>query len=178
MSLQQPGVQRPDDGADSFPDPKRSWGRSGSLVGTWVVLLLGIYFAGWMFDGLLDKSAESNLDNPVESSKQTAQRILHFSFVERDPSRAEALLCDNFTGRAPQRLTDKLDSWEEENVRANASPTFDDDNGVSSGSGTLYHTRVDIETGGYIEKWYYDITVQPSDDIFCVSKIKDVTPSN
>ena len=143
-------------------------------MATWAVLLLAVYFAGWMFDGLVDKTAESNLDKPVEDSKQTARRILHFSFAERDPAKAEALLCDDFTGVAPKDLTDKLDTWEDENTRANATPTFDDDTGVSSGGGTLYHTRVDIETGPYVEKWYYDITVRALDDTFCVSAIEDV----
>lgn len=176
MNVQQPRTQQPEGEADSYPDPKRSWGRSGSLLGTWGVLLLAVYFAGWMFDGLVDKTPESNLDKPVEDSKQTARRILHFSFVEREPTKADALLCDGSKGLSPKDLNDKLTAWEDENLRANASPTFEDDAGQSSGDGMLYHTRVDIETGNYVEKWYFDITVQPIDDSFCVSNVEEVPP--
>lgn len=176
MSVQQPGVSRPTDEADSFPDPKRSWGRSGSLFATWVVLLVGIYFAGWVFDGLVDKTAESNLDKPAESPKQLARRVLVFTMVDRDPSKAEAVLCEGFSGFGPDDLADKLADWEDESGSVNVTPTFDKPDGVETGDGILYHTRADYGSGSYVGEWYFDITVRTADDALCVSKIEDVTP--
>lgn len=176
MSVQQSGVARPEGEPDSFPDPKRSWGRSGSLMATWVVLLLSVYFAGWVFDGVVDKTAESNLEKPVESSKQTARRVLHFSFVEREPSKADALMCEGSSGVGPSDLTDKLTGWEAANGRANTALTFEEDDGQSVNGGLKYHMRVDVEYGTNFEKWYYDVTVNDTDG-FCVSAVEDVTPA-
>ncbi|WP_041624506.1 hypothetical protein [Stackebrandtia nassauensis] len=140
------------------------------------MLLVAVYLAGWMFDGLVDKSPESNLDKPVEDANQTARRVLQFSLVHREPTKADPLLCDGFTGLTPKQLTKELTDWEaSEGVLSEATVTFENVNGEAVDGGTLFPMRVELEVDPSFIVWNYDVTVKPDGDSFCVSKVENVT---
>lgn len=181
MSVQQPRTQQLEGEADSYPDPKRSWGRSGSLLGTWGVLLLAVYFAGWVFDGLVDKSPESSLDEPTTTANQTALRVLNFTYLERDPGKAADLQCDDHSGLTTKQLFSKLTTWEDDaGVLGDPTVGFKDggESGSKDGDATLFPMFVEIENEVSFVTWEFDVNIKPDGDTFCVSKIVDVTKSD
>lgn len=170
MSVQQPRTRQAEGEADSYPDPKRSWGRSGSLLGTWGVLLVAVYLAGWMFDGLVDKSPESSTDELPGHASSAAWQFLSFVYNEGAIDKAENLACDNPKGLTAADLNKDLSEWEAE-AGVLAEPTVTVDDTPKAGT-DIYSGLVEIDAGSGYQKWNFDITVKADGDSFCVAKVE------
>jgi hypothetical protein len=107
-----PGPVIDDRGRESYPDPQRSWKRSGSLFGGWVATLIAVLALGtfWQFIGTPGDTDVR--DEDPKTAYETAHWYMTSVFENRDFPEAEENQCDSYPGPSPKELVDDLSPWE------------------------------------------------------------------
>ena len=114
-SKREPGTPEPVTGRDGrtvYPDPHRSWKRTGTLLGGWAAVWLAVFLGGFTLNAVADPGQTDIREEAPKTPFETARWYAVSIFDNRDLSAAEALLCSDHIGEPPKQMLEDLKDWQ------------------------------------------------------------------
>lgn len=167
-----PELESAEDGPDTYPEPKRSWPRSGALLAGWAVTWAAVGVLGISWQAVAEPGSDRVADAPTSSEQQTVRRHFTTIFVDRDPGEAAATHCAEYSGPTTDDMYTVLSGWEEQEGSSSARDIVPSQVG---GDTSRFQVRVDYGSPDNRQVHVYEATVVPEGDTYCIATVHDVT---
>jgi hypothetical protein len=166
---------------ESFPDPKRSWKRSGVLLGLWVVVWAAVAIIGTGWNAVAQPGEGNPHDEYARSADEAAERFMHAVFANKDWHEANLMQCANADDLDPHDLRQKIftrakEYRQEEHLDTRDVQSFESGDANTTGSSPAVYRVVITVYWSKFDKapFKYDVKTEPNADRPCVSKVVSV----